>query len=125
MIPSVSISNNILNLSIVSGEMSSYNHSTGLCHFCITLTNLANLYVECFDFKQAYEYAHLVLNLRIKLWGQDSPKLARSYYLLGITLLYLDRIQSKDILTKAKKLALEINDTRLVSAIEIIIQSID
>lgn len=93
--------------------------------FCITLTNLANLYVECFDFKRAYEYAHLVLNLRIKLWGQDSPKLARSYYLLGTTLLYHDKIQAKDIFTKAKELAIESNDARLLSAIEIIMQSIN
>ena len=92
---------------------------------CITLTNLSNLYVEFLDFKHAYEYAHLVLNLRIKLWGPDSPKLARSYYLLGTTLLYNDRVQSKEIFNKAKKLAMESNDERLLSAIEMIMQIID
>lgn len=91
-------------------------------NICITLTNLANLYLECYQAKSANEYATLVLKLRTDIWGADSPKLARSHYLLGTTFLYSDKAKAKECFSTAKKLATMDKDLRLLSAIEVMTQ---
>ena len=91
-------------------------------NICITLTNLANLYLECYHVKSAIEYATLVLKLRTDIWGVDSPKLARSHYLLGTTFLYSDKTKAKECFSTAKKLATMDKDIRLLSAIEVMMQ---
>ena len=91
---------------------------------CLTLTNLAYLYFECYQTKVAVEYAALVLRLRTDIWGFDSPKLARSHYLLGITLLSSDKMKAKECFSTAKKLATIGKDSHLLSTLEDIMQYI-
>lgn len=93
-------------------------------NICTTLTNLANLYLECNQFKEANEYAALVLELRTRIYGNNSPKLARSYYLLGTTLLHFNKKQAKYYLNTAKELASLDKDLRLLSAIKLIMQQL-
>ena len=89
---------------------------------CVTLTNLANLYLECGNLSEANYYATMVLNLKIRVLGDEAPEVAHAHYLLGLTLLNSDKKQARICFDTANKIATKINDLRLLFAIKHIMQ---
>lgn len=86
----------------------------GKC-MCVTLTNCANLYVVCGFMDSANHYAEKALQLKLRVYGEDTLKVAYGYYLLGITLEHTDQNRAGEYFYKAKKIATKYNDKRLIT----------
>lgn len=91
---------------------------------CITLTNLTNLYLECNDLDEAYQYATIGLNIKRSIYKEDALEIGKAYYLLGLVLIHLDVKEAILNFNIAKKIALKNDDTEIVSVIQHIIQQI-
>ena len=85
---------------------------------CITMNNVANLCLQCGNLADAYTYACIALEMKKSVFGENSPKTARGYYLIGRILIYSDKTdECWSFLNTALKLAIECDDYQLISAI--------
>lgn len=85
---------------------------------CITMNNMANLCLQCGNFADAYKYAYIALELKKSVFGENSSKTARGYYLIGCVLIHSDMTdESRNFLNTALKLAIRCDDYQLISDI--------
>ncbi len=85
---------------------------------CITMNNAANLCLQCGNLADAYTYACIALELKKSVFGENSSKTARGYYLISQILIYSNMTyEGRNFLNTALKLAIECNDYQLINAI--------
>ena len=85
----------------------------------ITLNNMANLYVQCEKYKNAYTLAILALEIKKIIYDENVKETARGHYLVGVILLKSGQYEEgvKKLII-AKQIAEKCRDSQLIRLID-------